>query len=87
MDPEIHPNALKHLSRQEVLEAWSSVYVSVRRESDDEPPRWLMIGWLGDVTVEIVAVETMEGWLVIHAMAPAQKKFLREADRAMRRKR
>ena len=44
--PEIHPNALKHLTRDEVLSAWGNVVKSIQRESDDEPPRWLCVGWL-----------------------------------------
>lgn len=50
MEPEIHPNALKHLSRAEVLQAWGSVTKSIMRESPQEPPRWLMVGWLADGT-------------------------------------
>ena len=46
MKPEIHPNALKHLSRGEVLQAWGSVTKSIMRQSPQEPPRWLMVGWL-----------------------------------------
>lgn len=88
MEPEIHPNALKHLTRSEVLQAWWSVAKSVRRISDDEPPRWLMLGWLDDGRdAEIIAVETDMGWLIIHAMAPAQKKFKAEVERVERRKR
>jgi len=79
MEPEIHPNALKHLSRDEVLAAWNSVVKSIQRVSDDEPPRWLMIGWL--------AVETALGWLVIHAMSPVQKKFREEIEKTERRTR
>ena len=86
MEPEIHPNALKHLSEAEVRLAWASVTKSIRRESDDEPPRWLMAGWLPDGRdVELIAVETISGWLVIHAMSPVQKKFKREIERVERR--
>ena len=83
--PEIHPNALKHLSKVEVLEAWASVQKSIRRMSDDEPPRWLMIGWLSSgADVELIAVETSGGWLVIHANSPVQKKFRAEIERTER---
>ena len=37
MAPEIHPNALKHLTRDEVLSAWGNVVKSIQRASDDEP--------------------------------------------------
>lgn len=85
MEPMIHPNALRHLDKMEVLQAWSSVTKSVMRESDDEPPRWLMVGWLSDGrSVELIAVETLEGWLIIHANSPIQKKFAREIERTER---
>ena len=88
MEPEIHPNALKHLSRAEVLQAWGSVTKSIMRESPQEPPRWLMVGWLADGRdVELIAVETVSGWLVIHAMAPVQSKFVREIEDTERRSR
>lgn len=88
IDVEIHPNALKHLSRGQVESAWRSVTKSIRRESDDEPPRWLCIGWLpGGAAVELVAVELMGGWLIIHANTPVQKKFSAEIDRTERRAR
>lgn len=58
MDVEIHPNAKKHLTEKQVLSAWLAVTECIRRESEDEPPRWLAIGWLPDGrSVELVAVE------------------------------
>lgn len=88
MEPEIHPNVLKHLSCAEVLQAWGSVTKSIMRESPQEPPRWLMVGWLADGRdVELIAVETVSGWLVIHAMAPVQSKFAREIEDTERRSR
>ena len=58
MDVEIHPNAKKHLTEKQVLSAWLAVTECIRRESKDEPPRWLAIGWLSDGrSVELVAVE------------------------------
>lgn len=86
MNPEIHPNALKHLSKDEVLEAFASVTKSIQRASDDEPPRWLMVGFLPNgKSVELIAVETISGWLIIHAMSPIQKKFKVEIERIERR--
>lgn len=88
MDCMIHPNALKHLTLEQVLEAWNSVGKSIKRESKDEPPRWLMIGWLSSGrSVEIIAVETTLGWLVIHAQSPVHKKFRDEIKRTERRAR
>ncbi|OUN45199.1 hypothetical protein B5G20_10025 [Collinsella sp. An7] len=88
MGPDIHPNALKHLSRDEVLEAFASVTKSIQRASDDEPPRWLMVGFLANgADVELIAVETVSGWLIIHAMSPVQKKFSDEIERTERRAR
>lgn len=88
MDVEIHPNAFKRLSSAQVVHAWQSVTKSIRRESDDEPPRWLCIGWLPDGgAVELVAVEQVGGWLIIHANTPVQKKFSTEIERTERRRR
>ena len=64
MDVEIHPNAKKHLTEQQVL----------------------AIGWLPDGrSVELVAVELVRGWLIIHALSPVQKKFWQEIERARQR--
>lgn len=88
MEPEIHRNALKHLSRDEVLSAWGNVVKCIQRASDDEPPRWLCVGWLPDGrSVELVAVETIFGWLIIHANSPIQPKFAREIQETERRTR
>lgn len=88
MEPEIHKNALKHLSREEVLSAWGNVVKCIQRTSDDEPPRWLCVGWLPDGrSVELVAVETIFGWLIIHANSPIQPKFAREIQETERRAR
>lgn len=88
MEPEIHRNALKHLSREEVLSAWGNVIKCIQRASDDEPPRWLCVGWLPDGrSVELVAVETIFGWLIIHANSPIQPKFAREIQETERRAR
>ena len=86
MAPEIHPNALKHLSHEEVLSAWDSVTKCIQRASNDEPPRWLCVGWLPNgASVELIAVETVFGWLIIHAMTPVQPKFAREIKMTERR--
>lgn len=88
MEPEIHKNALKHLSREEVISAWGNVVKCIQRASDDEPPRWLCVGWLPDGrSVELVAVETIFGWLIIHANSPIQTKFAREIQETERRAR
>lgn len=86
MDVEIHPNAKKHLTEKQVLGAWLAVTECIRRELEDEPPRWLAIGWLPDgQSVELVAVELIRGWLIIHALPPVQKKFWQEIERARQR--
>lgn len=86
MAPEIHPNALTHLARDEVLSAWGNVVKGIQRASDDEPPRWLCIGWLPDGrSFELLAVETILGWLIIHAMSPVQPKFAKEIQETERR--
>lgn len=69
-----------------MLGAWFAVTECIRRESEDEPPRWLAIGWLPDGrSVELVAVELIRGWLIIHALPPVQKKFWQEIERARQR--
>ena len=86
MDVEIHPNVKKHLTEKQVYGAWLAVTECIRRESEDEPPRWLAIGWLPDGrSVELVAVELIRGWLIIHALFPVQKKFWQEIERARQR--
>lgn len=68
--------------------AWGNVVKSIQRESDDEPPRWLCVGWLPDGrSVELIAVETIFGWLIIHAMSPVQPKFAKEIAQTERRTR
>ena len=86
MEPEIHRNALKHLDREEVLSAWANVVKCIQRESDDEPPRWLCIGWLPDGrSVELIAVETIFGLgLSSTRTVPYSRNLL---ERFMRRKR
>lgn len=82
MDVEIHPNAKKHLTEKQVLSAWLAVTECIRRESKDEPPRWLAIGWLPDGrSVELVAVELVRGWLIIHALSPVRRIFGRRLNR------
>ncbi len=87
MDVEINPNAKKHLTEKQVLSAWLAVTECIRRESEDEPPRWFAIGWLADGrSVELVAVELVRGWLIIHALpSPVQKKFWQEIEQARQR--
>ena len=82
MDVEIHPNAKKHLTEKQVLSAWLAVTECIRRESKDEPPRWLAIGWLPDGrSVELVAVELVRGWLIIHALSQSRRNFGRRLNR------
>ena len=88
MESEIHPNALKHLRREEVLAAWKAVTKSIQRQGKQEPPRWLLVGWLPDGRdVELIAVETISGWLIIHANSPVQKIFEDETRKTERRSR
>lgn len=88
METTVHPNALKHISEEEVRYAWGTVSKCIQRQSKDEPPRWLAIGWLPDGRpVEIIAVELITGWLIIHANSPVAKKFSKEIEQAERRSR
>ena len=80
------PTPKKHLTEKKVLGAWFAVTECIRRESEDEPPRWLAIGWLPDGrSMELVAVELIHGWLIIHALSPVQKKFWQEIEQARQR--
>ena len=86
MDVVIHPNAKKHLTEKQVLSAWLAVTECIRREPKDEPARWLAFGWLPEGrSVELVAVELVRGWLIIHALSPVQKKFWQEIEQARQR--
>lgn len=88
MDVDVHPNALKHLTLEQVMQAWDSITKCIRRVSDDEPPRWLCVGWLPNgESVELIAVETVDGWLIIHALSPVQPKFVKEIEQTERRTR
>lgn len=72
--------------RKEVLSAWGNVVENIQRASDDEPPRWLCVGWLPEGrSVELIAVETIFGWLIIHAMTPIQPKTAQEITDTKRR--
>lgn len=80
------PTPKKHLTEKKVLGAWFAVTECIRRESEDEPPRWLAIGWLPDGrSMELVAVELIRGWLIIHDLSPVQKKFWQEIEQARQR--
>ena len=91
--PEIHPNALKHLTKEEVLYAWDCVVKTIRRDSKCEPPQYLSIGFLKDGrSVELIYVEyfnedeqTMK-WLIFHAMSPVKSKFQKEISELERKK-
>ena len=91
--PEIHTNALKHLTEEEVLYAWDCVVKTLRRDNGSDPPQYLSIGFLKDGrSVELIYVEyfnqceqTMK-WLIFHAMSPVQKKFQNEINELERKK-
>ena len=85
-EPTIHPNALKHLGKEEVLEAWYSVVESYERQCEQEPKRWLSIGFCSKGAVELISVENGNNYLIIHAMCPVQKKFQEEIKHIKRRK-
>ena len=81
MDVEIHPNVKKHLTEKQVLGAWFAVTECIRRESEDEPPRWLAIGWLPDGrSVELVAVELIRGWLIVMPCLQSRRNFGRRLN-------
>lgn len=50
--------------------------------------RWRVMGDPEDGrSVELIAVETIFGWLIIHAMSPVQSKFAKEIAQTERRAR
>ena len=82
MDVGIHPNAKKHLTEKQVLGAWFAVTECIRRESEDEPPRWLAIGWLPDGrSVELVAVELIS-WMAHYSCPVSGSEEILARDRA-----
>lgn len=76
---EVHRHALEHgLTERDAATAWGEAFVSrpyVTASGDDA---WLAVGPTANGRVaQVIAVERGGGWLVIHAMAPPQKKTLR----------
>ncbi len=93
-EPDIHPNALKHLSESEVMCAWSSVVKTIVRDNNENPSQFMSIGFLENGnSVELIYTEHFNEeeqtvkWLIFHAMSPVQKKFLKEIDNTERGKR
>ncbi len=91
--PEIHPNALKHLTEEEVFYAWESIVKTIRRDNKKDPPQYLSIAFLEDGrSVELIYVEYFNEekqetkWLIFHAMSPVQPKFQKEMSKIERRK-
>ncbi len=92
-EPDIHPNALKHLTEEQVRYAWNSVVKTIQRENDCDPPQYMSIGFLKNgKSVELIYVEYFNEsqqkakWLIFHAMSPVQKKFQKEIEEIERRK-
>ena len=83
-EPEIHANALKHLKREDVLEAWYSIVESVPRSLKDEPVRWLSVGFCATGAVELISIELKDKFLIIHANE-LQDKFKKEIEQIKRR--
>ena len=75
------PTPKKHLTEKKVLGAWFAVTECIRRESEDEPPRWLAIGWLPDGrSVELVAVELVRGGLSFMPCLQSRRNFGRRLN-------
>ncbi len=83
-EPKIHMHALKHLSEEDVLDAWYSAAESIKRSSNDDPARWLSIGFCAKGAVELISVENEDGFLIIHANKLTEK-FRKEIDEVKRR--
>ncbi|MDR1189527.1 MAG: hypothetical protein LBK95_19095 [Bifidobacteriaceae bacterium] len=79
----VHPHALKHgLAPEDIGAAFSSGQDAAMLV-DEDPPRWLMVGFdTAGRTVELVVIEQASGgYLVIHAMK-ARKTSIRQLRRA-----
>jgi hypothetical protein len=77
------PHALKHgLTEREIVYAWESAIKCRQRQSKDEPPRWIAIGFLPNgAFAELVAIQDINAyWNIFHAMTPPTKKFLKELE-------
>ena len=83
-EPKIHPNALQHLEREQVLDAWFSIQESVPRNCKDEPIRWLSVGFANVGAVELISIELRDRYMIIHANK-LQKKFWKEVQSIKRR--
>ena len=83
MDVEIHPNAKKHLTEKQVLGAWLAVTECIRRESEDEPPRWLA-DWMASRRSECgTCCGRTYSWMAQYScLVSVQKKFWQEIERA-----
>lgn len=83
-EPKLHPHALKHLTREQVLDAWFSSQESVPRNCKDEPIRWLSVGFCSIGAVELISIELKDRYMIIHA-DKLQKKFWKEIEQIKRR--
>lgn len=79
----IHPHALKHgVDADDIRAAFASGFDGVMPE-DDDPPRWLMIGFdtAGRMIELVVIAQSGGGYLAIHAMR-ARKGSIRQIRKA-----
>lgn len=80
-DTEADAHTLKHgLTEDEIRQAWDTPIACRQRNREDDPPIWIAIGVLPDGRMaELIALENSSGqWVVLHAMTPPTKKFMRE---------
>lgn len=83
----IHPNALKHgIELEQIAWAFQMAAVEVRvrkRDVNNEPPRWAMIGLdsIGRALELVVVALTGDVAMIIHAnyLTPGFEKEMREA--------
>lgn len=79
MNVIVAEHALKHgLTEVEIIHAWKN-YVRMQQRSAPNEEFMVAVGFtpMGDM-VQMVAMVVADGYLVVHAMAPATKKVLRE---------
>jgi hypothetical protein len=76
---EIHPNALKRFTAEDVALAFRDGF-DHRRQHPVFPDRWIMVGWNHMQLLELVATEPQpRHWLVFHA-----NTFQRSLERQVR---
>ena len=77
-----HPN----LTEKEIIFAWQTALESALRIDSPRFPECVKIGYgKSGQLIEMVGVQTEDGWLIYHAMTPPSRKTMTEIEKAKRR--